>query len=111
METKLGTYTYKHPTYTGGVRQYVEYQMRVQIVDERANKWKVKYLGQHASGAAIGTLHNVRKDKVRLDGIGAIVSYPPAPLDPAPDIKTHDDVVRALDRIYHREVRLPYKDD
>lgn len=93
-DNKLGTYTYKHPTYNSGVRTYVEYQMRVQIVDERANKWKVKYLGQHASGAAIGTLHNVRKDKVRLDH-PTIVNEVTAPTFTAP----------------RDNVRLPYKDD
>lgn len=97
METKLGTYTYKHPTYTGGVRTYVEYQMRVQIVDERANKWKVKYLGQHASGAAIGTLHNVRKDKVRLDVPGAING-----------ISVHSLAPQDRPQI---NIRLPYKDN
>lgn len=62
-----GTYKYKHQTYVDGIRTYVDYSMRVTVVAERANKYQVKYHGQHAGGAAIGSLHWVRKDKVKLD--------------------------------------------
>lgn len=89
---KLGTYTYKHPTYNGGVRTYVEHSMRIEVVDERANKYRIKYNGFHANGVAIGSLHWVRKDKVRLDegnGLKPMALY----------------VNEA------RDIRLPYKDD
>lgn len=84
---KNGTYTYKHPVYDHGWRTYVEYTMRVTVVNEKANKYQVKYLGFHASGAAVGSLHWVRKDKVKLDEPEAVKPTPPA-----------------------HEVRLPYKD-
>lgn len=84
---KNGTYKYKHPTYNGGVRTYVEYEMRVTVVNQRANKYQVKYLGFHASGAAVNSLHWVRKDKVRLDTPEPIIITPPA-----------------------RDIRLPYID-
>lgn len=64
---KLGTYTYKHPMYAHASRAYQQFEMRVEVVGARANKWQVKYLGFHASGAAVNSLHWVRKDKVKLD--------------------------------------------
>ncbi len=68
---KLGTYTYKrlakfkaadtHPS------MLEKQTLRVEIVDERRNQWRVKYLGFHASGAALGSLHWVLKSNVKLD--------------------------------------------
>lgn len=84
---KTGTYKYAHQTYVRGVRTYVDYTMKVEIVGERANKHQVKYLEQHASGVDAGTLHWVRKDKVRIHGI-----------EPAERPAVRDDI------------RLPYKD-
>lgn len=63
-----GLYKYSHPVYDGrGRRTYTPYAMRVEVVTEKGNRYQVKYLGQHANGAAIGSLHWVRKDKVKLD--------------------------------------------
>lgn len=86
-----GLYTYKHPTYVSGIRTYVEHQMRVSIEREKGNRYQVKYLGFHASGVAVNTLHWVRKDRVKLDS--------PADEAAAPTMKALPD-----------NYRLPYKD-
>ena len=113
----LGTYTYNHLMYKHSSRAYQVFTIRVEVVNERANKWQVKYLGFHASGEAPGGLHWVRKDKVRLDeviGVGALVDSAiknPPPIPPTPPINTQQDAIDALESIYIRETRLPYKDD
>lgn len=83
---RLGLYTYLYRVRNYGVGQYESANMRVEIVGERSNRYRVKYLGLHANGAAFGTLHWVRKDKVHED------SPPPA-------------------EVVEREGWLPYKDD
>lgn len=82
----LGTYTYKHIAYVDGARVLLKHSMRVAILAEHSTQYKVKYLGFHASGAAVNSLHWVAKKNVRLD----------APqLTPAKDLQN---------------IRLPYKD-
>lgn len=99
---KLGTYRYKHPMYSRSSRAYQQFEMRVEVVAERGNKYQIKYNGFHASGAAPGSLHWVRKDKVRLDDEvynGDIAAV---------NIKAVIENGRA--KFYVAEVRLPYKD-
>lgn len=91
-----GLYTYKHPTYVSGIRTYVEHQMRVTVVREKGNRYQVKYLGSHASGVAVNTLHWVRKDRVKLD-------------DPLAMPKSLDEAAREL-KALPDNYRLPYKD-
>lgn len=88
---KLGTYKYKFPMYSHASRAYQQFEMRVEIVTERGNRYRIKYLGFHANGAAVNSLHWVRKDKVKLD-------HPVV-------------IAEVLAPTYTQEVRMPYKDD
>lgn len=86
---KKGTYHYRY--FTGQTTYwrkpvFADCTLRVEVVEETKTSYRVKYLGLHANGAAVGSLHWVRKDKVRIDGEDA-VQAPAA-----------------------RNIRLPYKD-
>ena len=92
-----GTYTYKHQTYVSGIRTYVEHSMRVAVVAEKGNRYRVKYLGFHANGSLVNSLHWVRKDSVRLDN----TKVDPAKVIVRPPLWIDD---------LGREIRSPYKD-
>lgn len=79
-------YSYKHVGYL----ELTPYTLRVTVVAERGERYQVKYLGFHANGAPVGSLHWVRKDKVKLD------NETPVQVKAAP---VRDDI------------RLPYKDN
>lgn len=88
-EKEFGTYTYQHPVYDTGGRVYNTFTMRVEIVGAKGNRHHIRYLGQHANGAALNSLHWVRKDKVAIDG---------------------EPVVQSAMRKLLDTPRLPYKD-
>lgn len=88
-DKKLGTYNYDQWVYGRGGKKTEPRTLRVEVVGEFPNHYRVKYLGFHASGAKPGTFHTVRKDKVVLDA-------PEEPRKFAPRVT---------------DIRLPYKDN
>lgn len=103
---KLGTYTYKR--YLGQAQHrsgrtnpvFELLTLRVEIVDETQRKYRVKYLGFHASGEQPGGLHWVGKDKVKLDEVRLLTGI-------VGDTTNH---AAPSSRIDFDNIRLPYKD-
>lgn len=75
--------------YRAAVRTLQEYTLRVQVLEESKNCYRVKYMGFHANGAAVGYTTWVKKTSVKLD------QAEDTQVKPGP---TRDDI------------RLPYKD-
>lgn len=84
---KKGTYFYSWVRWDDkGCRAFEAYKIRVEVVGESKTQYHVKYLEQHANRSAIGSLHWVKKTKVKLD----------------------TPVVKPAQQL---ELRLPYKDE
>ena len=91
----LGTYHYKTYTYSGARPElFAAHKMRVEVLKATQRKYYVRYMGLHANGAAVNSLHWVKQSKVFLDDPAAIV---PRETQPAAPREVGD-------------IRLPYKD-
>lgn len=87
-----GKYNYRHAVGQYPDFEYVGYSMRVEVLGETAKTYKIKYLEFHANGAPPGTITNVRKRNVVLEGVA---------IKPAPEPRQYDPEL----------IRKPYKDD
>lgn len=82
-----GVYTYAvaHWNAKEFRREFTNHKMRVEVLEEKGNRYRVRYKEHHARTQDINTAHWVRKDKVKIDG----------EVKPAQQL----------------ELRLPYKDN
>jgi len=89
-----GIYKYNHRRVISAFPyyEYVGFMLRVEVLAELPKTYKVKYLGFHANGAPPGTITNVRKRSVTLEGVA---------IKPAPEPRQYDPEL----------IRKPYKDD
>lgn len=62
----LGTYYFKHATSQSPL-VLTDFKLRVEVIAEKGERYQVKYLGWHPSGAAYGSLHWVKKKKVLIN--------------------------------------------
>lgn len=81
---KLATYRYSYAVARFPVLQLSRFTLRVEVLDEKKNRYKVRFMQFHADGRKPNTVAWVKKSSVELDKV-----------EPAPTI----------------EIRLPYKDD
>lgn len=95
----LGYYKYKTYSYASGRPVLTgSHCLRVEVLRATLRKYHVRYLGFHANGSAVNSLHWVKQEKVQLD-------------DPAAEIPRQEiDPVTSQPRPV-REIRLPYKDN
>lgn len=63
-----GTYFYTHAAKVYPTVELASYSLRVEVIDQTAKSYKIKYLEFHANGARPGTTAWVQKRKVKLDG-------------------------------------------
>lgn len=68
-------------------KEFTTHKMRVEVLEEKGNRYHIRYKEHHARDQSINTTHWVRKDKVKLDG---------------------PEVVKPSQQL---ELRLPYKDN
>ena len=88
-----GKYNYRHAVGSYPNFEYVGYTMRVEVLGETPKMYKVKYLEFHANGAPPGTITNVQKRNVMLEGgLTKGTTHEPRQYDP-------------------ELIRKPYKDD
>lgn len=78
----IGTYFYQYAVSAYPVLRLERFNMPVEVVAEKGNRYQVKYLAFHMNGARPGTLHWVQKRKVAVK---------PPPVNP-------------------ENIKLPYKD-
>jgi len=82
-----GVYRYQFRVWDDlGRRVLKTHKIRVEIIEEKGNRYRVRYMEYHANGDAPNSLHWVGKDKVTVSG--------PPVINPV-----------------REGVRLPYKDN
>ena len=101
----LGNYTYKTYTCTSGRPKLLgTHTLRVEVLKATQRKFLVRYMGFHANGSAVNSLHWVGQQKVKLDDPSAAV--PRATKD---EVETTQRAVSAA--AVRDDIRLPYKDN
>lgn len=65
---RKGTYHYKHLVTYYPVKDFRALTIRVEVLEESATRYRVRYLGAHANGNKPGYTTWVQKTKVTVDG-------------------------------------------
>lgn len=65
---KKGIYTYSHLVKYYPVKEYRALTLRVEVLEESATRYRVRYLESHANGNKPGYTTWVQKSKVAVDG-------------------------------------------
>lgn len=106
MSARRGTYKYTvwHKARFDGItwrpKHFTHHSLRVEIVEELAKQYRIKFLAYHEDGRGPGTIARASKDSVTLDADkGDIVAQ--TTVQPF-----YDSEGKPI-----REIKLPYKDD